>query len=57
MEAGEQTYSGNGSAQSPWDAHEAAVEATGRPEVPVLAALAGGFILAKVISAIAGDDE
>ena len=57
MEASDQTYSGNGSGQSPWDAHEAAVDATGRPEVPVLAALAGGFILAKVIGAIAGDDE
>ena len=57
MEASDQTYSGNGSAQSPWDAHQAAADATGRPEIPVLAALAGGFILAKVISAIAGDDE
>jgi len=55
MEAGGQTASDNGSGQSPWAAHEAA-EDVGHPEVPVLAALAGGFILAKLIGALAGDE-
>ncbi|MFL5894508.1 MAG: hypothetical protein ACJ76Z_05275 [Thermoleophilaceae bacterium] len=57
MEAGDQAYSDNGTSQSPWEAHEAAADATGRPEVPVLAALAGGFILAKLIGALAGGDD
>jgi hypothetical protein len=57
MEASEQHYSGNGATeQSPLAAHERAEEAVGRPEVPVLAALAGGFILAKLIGALGGDD-
>ena len=42
--------------QSPWEAHEAA-EDVGHPEIPVLAALAGGFILAKVLSALGPGDE
>jgi len=42
--------------QSPWEAHEAA-EPVGRPEVPVLAALVGGFVLAKVLKAIGSSDE
>ena len=47
------TASDNG--QSPWEAHEAA-ESVGHPELPVLAALAGGFILAKLLKAL-GPDE
>jgi len=56
MEASEQTYSDNGAGQSPWQAHEAA-ESVGHPEVPVLAALAGGFVLAKILSALGSDGE
>ena len=50
----EATTSDNG--QSPWEAHEAAVEETGHPELAVLAALAGGFIFAKVLKALGGDE-
>jgi hypothetical protein len=46
----------NGSNQSPWEAHEAA-ETAGRPELPVIGALVGGFVLAKVIKALGGGDE
>jgi hypothetical protein len=53
----ETSASTNGNPQSPWDAHQAAVTQTGRPEVPVLAALAGGFILAKLLKALGGDDD
>jgi hypothetical protein len=41
--------------QSPWEAHEAA-ESVGHPEIPVLAALAGGFILAKLLKRLGGDE-
>jgi hypothetical protein len=53
----ETSASTNGNPQSPWDAHEAAATQAARPEVPVLAALAGGFILAKLLKALGGDDE
>jgi hypothetical protein len=56
MEAGDNTHSENGSGQSPWAAHEAAAEQPGHPEIPVLAALAGGFVLAKIIGALGGDE-
>jgi hypothetical protein len=46
----------NENGQTPWQAHEAA-EDVGRPEIPVLAALAGGFILAKIINALGPGDE
>jgi len=46
----------NGSNQSPWDAHEAAAPA-GRPELPVIGALVGGFVLAKLLKAIGGGDD
>ena len=46
-----------GNNTSPWEAHEAADSGSEHPEVPVLAALAGGFVLAKVIGAIFGDDD
>jgi len=49
------TTSDNG--QSPWQAHEAAESDPGRPEIPVLAALAGGFILAKVLGRLGGGDD
>jgi hypothetical protein len=45
-----------GNSTSPWEAHEAA-GADEHPEIPVLAALAGGFVLAKVIGMIFGDDD
>ena len=46
----------NGSGQSPMAAHEA-VESSAHPELPVLGAFVGGFVLAKIIKAIgAGDD-
>jgi hypothetical protein len=65
MEAADHTYedtsagngSGNGSGQSPWAAHEASEAPVGKPEIPVLAALAGGFVLAKLLKALGGGDE
>jgi hypothetical protein len=59
MEAGEHDYSGNGAGehQSPLAAHEAAEHQSAHPEIPVLAALAGGFILAKVLGALGGGDD
>jgi hypothetical protein len=48
--------SGNGSGQSPLAAQEAAQRDAGHPEIPVLAALAGGFVLAKLLKAL-GPDE
>jgi hypothetical protein len=57
MEAGtENTASSNGSTQSPWAAHEAAGSA-GRPEIPVIGAFVGAFVLAKVLKALGGDDD
>ena len=47
----------SGNSTSPWEAHTAAESGSERPELPVLAALAGGFVLAKVIGVIFGDDE
>ena len=46
----------NGSSQSPWEAHEAAQPA-GRPELPVIAAFVGGFVFAKLLKKLGGDDE
>ena len=43
-------------AQSPWDAHLAA-DSVGRPEIPVIGALIGGFVFAKVLKAIGGGDD
>lgn len=57
MEASEHDFSENGaSEQSPLAAHEAAQSQSDHPELPVLAALAGGFILAKLIGAFGSDD-
>ena len=52
------TADSNGSSggQSPWAAHEAA-ETVGRPEIPVIAAFVGGFVFAKLLKKIGGDDE
>jgi hypothetical protein len=59
MEAGEySTTTGattNGSGQSPWAAHEAAASSA-HPEIPVIGAFVGGFVLAKLLKAIGGDD-
>ncbi len=58
MEAGEYTSptaASNGSGQSPWDAHTAA-QTNARPEIPVIAAFVGGFILAKLLGRFGGDD-
>jgi hypothetical protein len=41
--------------QSPWSAHEAS-QAPGNPELPVLLALAGGFVLARILKAIGGGE-
>jgi hypothetical protein len=58
MEASDYNATSNGSStQSPWDAHEAAASAAGRPEIPVLGALVGGFVLAKVLKALGGGDD
>jgi hypothetical protein len=51
------TAASNGSSQSPWQAHEAAAAAPEHPELAVIGALAGGFILAKLLKALGGDDE
>jgi hypothetical protein len=57
MEAGtEYNATSNGSSQSPWAAHEAA-DASGKPELPVIAAFVGGFVLAKLLGRLGGDDD
>jgi hypothetical protein len=56
MEASETSATTNGSSQSPWAAHEAA-ESSAHPELPVLGALVGGFLLAKLIKAVGGSNE
>jgi hypothetical protein len=56
MESSETSATSNGSSQSPWAAHEAA-QSSAHPELPVLGALVGGFLLAKLIKAIGGGDE
>jgi hypothetical protein len=58
MEATDPTTSTstNGSGQSPLAAHEAA-ESSAHPELPVLGALVGGFVFAKIIKAIGGGDD
>jgi hypothetical protein len=57
MEASDYNATTNGSSsQSPWDAHEAGAS-VGRPEIPVLGALVGGFVLAKVLKALGGGDD
>jgi hypothetical protein len=56
MEASETSATTNGSGQSPSAAHEA-VESNAHPELPVLGALVGGFVLAKIIKAIGGRNE
>jgi hypothetical protein len=56
MEASENNATTNGSGQSPWAAHEAAAS-SGHPEIPVLGAFVGGFILAKVLKKIGGGDD
>ena len=62
MEAGEYstsetTASTNGSGQSPWAAHQAVESPSGHPEIPVIAALAGGFIFAKLLRRLGGGDD
>jgi hypothetical protein len=49
---------GNGSSsggQSPWDAHLAA-ESSAHPEIPVIGAFVGGFVLAKLLKAFGGGE-
>jgi hypothetical protein len=55
MEASQTSATTNGSGQSPWAAHQAAASSA-HPELPVLGALVGGFVLAKIIKAIGGND-
>ena len=52
-DAASESAASNGHAQSPWEAHEAA-ESVGRPEIPVIAAFAGAFLLAKILRSIRG---
>jgi hypothetical protein len=47
---------GSGGGQSPWAAHQAA-DSVGHPEIPVIAALVGGFVFAKILKAIGGSDD
>jgi hypothetical protein len=58
MEAStEYTAASNGSSsQSPLAAHEAA-DSVGRPEIPVIGALVGGFVLAKILKKLGGGDD
>ena len=57
MEASsEYNAASNGSNQSPWEAHEAAAS-VGRPEIPVIGAFVGAFVLAKVLKALGGGDD
>jgi hypothetical protein len=57
MEAStEYNAASNGSTQSPWAAHEAA-DSVGKPEIPVIGALVGGFVLAKLLKKLGGDDD
>ena len=65
MEAGDNTDSttaaSNGSNQheheSPWVAHHAADDPIGRPELPVIAALVGGFVFAKLLGRFGGGGD
>lgn len=58
MEASETNATSNGaSTQSPWAAHEAAASASARPEIPVIGAFVGGFVLAKVLKALGGGND
>ena len=48
--------SSNGSSsQSPWAAHEAAASSA-HPEIPVIGAFVGGFVFAKILKALGGDE-
>jgi hypothetical protein len=49
--------SSNGSSQSPWQAHEAATNSVGRPELPVIGAFVAGFVFAKLLRRARGVDE
>jgi hypothetical protein len=46
---------GSSTGQSPWDAHLAAASA-GRPELPVIGAFVGGFVVAKLLKALGGGE-
>ena len=50
------TSNGSSQPQSPWAAHEAA-ESVGRPELPVIGAFVAGFVFAKLLKRLGGDDE
>lgn len=53
-----ETASSNGSGETPWQAHEAAAESVpAHPEIPVIGAFVGAFVLAKLLKAIRGGDE
>jgi hypothetical protein len=49
------TAASNGSSQSPLAAHEAA-DSVGRPELPVIGAFVAGFVFAKLLKRLGGDD-
>ena len=53
----ETSASTNGSSESPWAAHEAVASDPGRPEIPVIGAFIGGFLLAKVLKKLGGGDD
>lgn len=59
MEASETTSAANNgsSSESPWAAHEAAATHNPHPEYPVLGAFIGGFVLAKLLKRLGGDDD
>jgi len=53
----ETSASTNGQSQSPWEAHIAAATDPGRPEIPVIGALVGGFVFAKLLKKLGGGDD
>lgn len=58
MEASEYTQTSNGSSgESPWEAHAAAASGSTHPELPVIGAFIGGFVLAKLLKTIGGGDD
>lgn len=58
MEASEYMETSNGSgSESPWEAHEVAASGSAHPEIPVIGAFVGGFVLAKLLKAIGGGDD
>jgi hypothetical protein len=48
--------SNGSSSETAWEAHDAAAS-VGRPEIPVIGAFVGGFVVAKLLKALGGGDD